>query len=144
MAYANVDDLQQAFGGYDRLDQATDWNKDRVPDDDVIARALASASSEIDSYIGKQYLVPVANPPQPLVEVCARLAKYRLVSPRGMVDEFVKDEHTDDILWLKSVRDGETSLGVDPAPTQASMRLDKSSPRPTTKDVSRMKLRGFS
>lgn len=144
MAYSTTADLQQAAGGADRLVQLADWDNDRVADATPIANAIAAADGEINSYINKQYLVPLAVPvPQVIVDTSARIAKYRLAVARGMVDQFIKDEHTEDVKWLESLRDGTNSLGVEPIPVQASMRIDAYSPRPTTKDISRLKLKGF-
>lgn len=145
MAYSTSTDLEQACGGPERLVQLADWDKDRIADAAVITKAIAGADAEIDSYVNKQYSVPLSAPlPQSIVEVSARRAKYRLLSPRGMVDQFVKDEHDADTKWLEGVRDGLISLGIEPVPTAASMRIDGVTERPALKDVSRRKLYGFS
>lgn len=142
--YSTITDLQQVLGGSARLIQATDWNNDRQADTDVVDSAIASADAEIDSYVNKQYAVPLGTVPSTIRDVSARLAKFRILSQRGMVDDFVKAEHDSDVKWLEGVRDGLNSLGVEPVPDPASMRVDTSSARPSSKEVSRQKLRGFS
>lgn len=144
MAYSTVDDLQQMLGGNDRLIQATDWDGDRVPDPAVVDAAIAGADAEIDTYVNKQYRVPLAVVPISVRDCSARIAKYRVLGQRGMLDQFVKDEHDADIKWLEGVRDGLNSLGIEPVPGAASMRVDAATSRPNSKEVSRFKLRGFS
>lgn len=144
MAYCTVDDLQQAFGGSARLIAATDWDDDRIADVAVIDKALAGADAEINTYVDKQYRVPLFPVPDAIRDCAARIAKFRILNPRGMVDSFVADEHAADVLWLEGVRDGLNSLGIEPVPVASSMRIDAQSPRPGLKDVSRAKLRGFS
>lgn len=143
MAYSTQDDLQQAVGGAARLVQLTDWDNDRVADTGVITAAISEADAEIDSYVNKQYAVPLASVPPAIKRLSARRAKYRLLSPRGMVDSFVKDEYEADTKWLEGVRDGLISLGIEPIPQAASMRIDAVSERPSLKEVSRKKLFGF-
>lgn len=145
MTYATQTNLEDACGGADRLVQLADWNRDKIADTDRIAAALAAADAEINSYLVKQRYVPLAEPyPSSIVNMAARIARFRLAQPRGMATEDMRTDYTDDRKWLKAVADGEIALDVDPQPTAASMRVDRSTARPTTKDVSRRKLRGFS
>ncbi len=144
MAYSTITDLQQVFGGAARLLAASDWDQDRVADAGVITAAIAGADAEIDTYLNKQFFVPLATVPISVRDCSARIAKFRILSQRGMVDDFVKEEHDLDVKWLEGVRDGLNSIGVEPVPVQSSMRVDSQTPRSTLKDVSRVKLRGFS
>lgn len=144
MAYSSQADLEQAVGGPVHLVQLADWDQDRVADVAVIAGAIADADAEINSYVNKQYAVPLAVVPVAVKNLSARRAKFRLRSARGMVDQFTKDEYDADTKWLEGVRDGLISLGVEPIPAPAAMRVDAVSERPSAKDVSRKKLYGFS
>lgn len=142
--YAQQSDLENAVGGAERLVQLADWNKDRVADADRITAALVAASGEINNYLAKQRLVPLALPyPQSVIDCCARIARYRMAGPRGMQTEDWRKEYDDDVTWLKAIASGEIKLDVDPQPEKASDRIDGFSERPASKDVSRAKLAGF-
>lgn len=145
MAYSTSADLQQAFGGAERLKQATDWNHDDVADVDVIAWAIAKADGVIDSFVNKQYLVPLSVPiPRPIVDASADLARYFIRTSPGMADDFDVKTFERVESWLKGVADGSITIGCDPVPTKAGARIDGVSERSTLKDYSRAKLRGFS
>lgn len=144
MAYASQTDLEDACGGAARLVQFTDWNNDRVADADRITSALDKAAGEMDSYIVKQRAVPLANPTPKVKEVNAVIALYALARARGMVNEQLRTDYEDALKWLDGVSKGTIMLDVDPQPTAASSRIDAYSSRPSTKDVSRAKLKGFS
>lgn len=145
MAYSTQADLTQAVGGAARLAQLTDLDNDRNPDAAVITGAIAWADAIIDSYINKQRSVPLAAPiPITIVQASARLAKYNMLSAKGLLDQPTLDEYDRIVKWLEGVRDGAISIGVEPAPKAAAMRVDAQSTRPSGKDVSRKSLRGFS
>lgn len=142
--YSTIVELQQSFGGAARLTQATDWDQDTNPDLTAISNAIEEADSLIDSYLNKQRYVPFDVVPTTVKWISARLARFRLASPRGMIIQEWRDEYDSDLKWLKAVADGEITLGVDPQPQASSMRIDAASSRSTLKDVSRFKLKGFS
>lgn len=144
MAYATQSDLEDACGGAARLVQFTDWDNDRVADAARITAALDKASGEVDSYIVKQRAVPLAVATPKVKEVTAVLALYAMARSRGMVNEQLRTDYEDALAWLKAVSKGEIALDVDPQPTKTSMRIDAATSRPTAKDVSRAKLKGFS
>lgn len=145
MAYSALTDLQQACGGAARLQNISDWTNTRTTSTPIIDKAITGADALIDSYLRKQYAVPLAQPiPQPIVECSARMAKYRLMSSRGMVDQQTKDDYDADVKWLEGISRGNITLGVNPDAPASSARIDQSSARPSIKDVSRAKLRGFS
>lgn len=145
MAYSALSDLQDACGGAARLQNISDWNNTRTTGTPVIMSAIASADALIDSYLRKQYAVPLVAPiPQSIVEASARIAKYRLMSARGMVDQQTEKDYDADTKWLLEISKGNVSLGVNPDAPPMSARIDGSSLRPSLKDVSRAKLRGFS
>lgn len=144
MAYATQADLEDACGGSARLVQISDWDGDRVADTARITAALTAAQSEIDTYLAKQRYVPLATPyPRVVVDLCARIARYRLAGSRGMQTEDYREDYTNDVKWLGLVADGSVKLDVDPQPTKASDRIDSYTSRPSSKDVSREKLAGF-
>lgn len=145
MAYSTNADLQNQVGGAARLVQLCDLDGDRLVDQPVIDAAIASADAEINSYLGKQRLVPMATPyPQMIIDISARMAIYRMRYAKGMPDQWTIDQHVLDLDWLKAVADGRVTLGVDPEPAKASSRIDASTERASVKEVGRKKLHGFS
>ena len=144
VAYATQANLEDACGGSVRLVQLTDWDGDRVPDAARITAAIESASAWMNSYLAKQRYVPMAAPyPPVVVDVCARVTRYRIAASRGMATEQDRVDFDDDQKWLLGVADGSIKLDVDPQPTKASDRIDSYSDRPSSKEVSRSKLAGF-
>jgi len=145
VAYATQADLQSACGGLERLTQLTDWDKDRIPDAAEIVIQIEKASAWMNSYFAKQRYVPMAAPyPPVVVDVCARVTRYRIASARGMVTEQERTDFEDDEKWLTGVAEGTIKLDVEPQPQAASDRIDGFSERPGSKDISRRKLWGFS
>ena len=128
-----------------RLQNISDWDNTRTTGTAQINTAIASADTLIDSYLRKQYAVPLVSPiPQSITEVSARITKYRLMSARGMVDQQTRSDYEDDVKWLLGVSLGNISLGINPDAPPSGARVDASTPRPSLKDVSRAKMRGFS
>jgi len=145
MAYSTQADLEQACGGPARLVELTDWDEDGAPDAGVIANAIAEADAEIDSYASKRFAVPIDAPlPQQIVRVSARIAIYRLRVARGMPSQSELYTYEKDAQWLKDFAAGDVLAGLEPNPRHAEVTVDAATDRPTTKDVSRRKLRGFS
>jgi len=69
--------------------------------------AVEDASSEIDSYVGKVYPLPLASPPPVLKRICVDIAVYRLMS---LLDkESVEDarrRYEDALKWLQELAAG--------------------------------------
>lgn len=144
MTYATQTNLEDACGGAERLVQLSDWNRDKVADTDRITAALVAADGVINSYLVKVRTVPLVEPTAAIVDCAARIARYHLARARGMVTEQFRTDYEDDLKWLKAIADGEVALDVDPQPTASTMRIDKVTTRPTSLNVSRKKLQGFS
>lgn len=146
MAYSTSDDLRVACGSQDRLDQL--FAADRaaiIADPTLMANAIEGADRMIDSYLVKQYLVPLAAPvPIEIRDISARLAVTMRRFRTGMMDPLVEKMMETDEKWLAAVRDGLCALSVAPQPVASTMRLDQQMDRPLSKDVSRKKLYGFS
>lgn len=143
MPYSTIDILRIHVGGQDRLVEISDFDKDAEPDVDVIDRAIAAADATINSYVAKQFAVPIANPSPVIVAMSADLAKLNLIKWRRTmtVDEQTElQQHTE---WLTQLSDGKVTIDTDPPPPKHSTRVDKVVDRPSTMDVSRSKLGGF-
>lgn len=84
--------------------------------DPEIQQALASASSEADSYLSSQYTVPLTGttPPVLAMKVC-HMAAWYLLSGKGFnpqlgMDEAVYTRYKDAISWLKQIASGNAAL----------------------------------
>lgn len=144
--YSTTDDLQVAAGSLDRLNQLFAYDRSSIiADPTLMANAIDGADRVIDSYLVKQFLVPLAAPvPVEIRDVSARLAVTMRRFRVGMMDPGVEKMHDADVKWLESIRDGNCALSVAPQPVASTMRLDAQLERPLSKDVSRKKLYGFS
>lgn len=106
MAYSTQSDLEFAVGGTDRLIQLADWDSDGTADAAVVAKAIAKADGEIDSYLRVRYATPVATPSQTLITLSAEWAIYLLRKARNMVSEANEAEHKQQIEIAGALRDG--------------------------------------
>lgn len=100
------------------LVQITDDADAGALDDSVVARAIADADAEIDSYCAARYTLPFALVPAMIRKVAVDIAIYNLCSRRGRnVLDTRKARYDNAVRFLKSVSAGDVSLGADdPAP----------------------------
>ena len=120
MSYATMQDLETAAGGRTRLVQIADRDGDGVPDAEFIAAAQTKAEGLINSYAGKRYAVPVANPSKMLVQVAAEETVYQMIlrGSTGPTDA-ERDEADNRKTWLESLSKG-LVVPSDPPPAKAS------------------------
>lgn len=121
MTYAVLDDLVSRFGS-EELVQLTD--RVNMPpttiDADQVAKALADAGAEIDTYLAVAYTLPLAAVPPRLVKVASDMARFYLHGKAA--DESVRAGYEDAVKWLAQVSKGIASLGLasaDEAPVPA-------------------------
>lgn len=108
-AYALIADINTIHGS-DLLLRIADRDGNETVDTDAVNLALESASSEIDSYIGTRYDVPLPTPTQMVKQVCIDIAVYRLaLSATALTDEMRK-RYEDATAWLKAVSKGEAAI----------------------------------
>lgn len=116
MPYATSDDMVARFGEAELI-----ANSDRsgagVVDPDVVAGAIAAASSIIDSYIGTRYALPLATTPAVLKTICEDLARHALYTVEPM--KIVIDNRDAALSRLKDISRGLASLDV-PEPAAAA------------------------
>ncbi|KQZ87202.1 hypothetical protein ASD64_07100 [Mesorhizobium sp. Root157] len=113
--YATIEDMERARG-VDLVRKLSDKNKTGQRDDAALDAALARASSLADAYIDKKYAVPLASPPDYLVEAVIDIAVYRLAADVMIgTDEFRK-RYEDALKLFKDIGKGEITLaGATPA-----------------------------
>lgn len=146
--YCNESDLETASGGPDAFVQLFDFDADGAADAQVITKAITRAERVVNSYVAKQYTVPVTEPASAVDElrdIAAELAVYFTKGWRGghTISQQEIDHHTETIKWLEGVSKGEIQLASDPVPAKHSSRRDGVIERGDGFDVSRKKLRGI-
>lgn len=122
MPYATLDSLNKQFGQREVV-ALTDRDLDGIPDQDVLDDALAAADSLIDSYIGRRYQVPLVDVPKLIVTLAGAIVRYNLSGAGVTETDPARNRYKDAVRLLESLRDGEVSLGPDPAgdpPAQAA------------------------
>lgn len=111
-----------------------DRDGDGVVDADAVARALTTASGEIDSYIGVRYTLPLEAAPELLKQFCVDIAIYRLALSRDVLSEEHRRRYEDTIRHLDKIAKGTASLNlpgpVDPDTGEAT----QAPPRPIVSD----------
>lgn len=143
MAYSVEADVRNAVGGANTLKQLLDRNADGTADTGVLDEAIIEADALIDSYASKRFAVPFATPSPQIVKLSARLAGYYLRRGRGVLTQQDLVAHESDEKWLRALADGDVLPGVEPIPTKGAIVNDAATPRSSTKDVSRNKLKGY-
>lgn len=100
--YCTRTDLENRFGTDTIAD--LEYGKPSAVDE-----AIADASSQIDTYIGARYSLPLATVPSALRQVARDLVRYQLdVSP----NEVVRARRDDAINYLLALSQGKATLGV--------------------------------
>jgi phage gp36-like protein len=87
-------------------------NRDDPIDMDVITEACEDASDEIDTYLGKRYVVPCVTVPNIIRRQCATIVGYLLFNRRlsaGQVNKF-EDAYNNVVKWLNLVSIGKVVI----------------------------------
>jgi Mu-like prophage protein gp36 len=144
VAYCTQADLEAAIG-LKKLSQLSDVNRTSSDYVDTVqvASAIEAADSLIDSYASKRYSVPFETPTRQIRQLAIKLTIHELKDRRCMVlpeDTLAQDAR---LKWLKMLSEGGVTPGTDPTPQAHSMVVDAAYERPSTKDVSRAKTKGY-
>jgi len=102
MTYATRTDLEERYGA-DELTQ-----RESMLLAGAVARALADADAEIDSYVAGAYAVPLNPVPANIVRVACSIARYRLLGSSS--DEQARKDYEDAIRLLRDVQGGRAVL----------------------------------
>lgn len=113
MSYATIQDAKTLYGD-DYVLESVDRDDNGVEDTASLTRALAQASSHMDSYLGMRYDVPLSTVPSIVQTYCIDIAIYRASSSagRGLTDE-KRERYKDALVWLKDVSTGKAGLGLE-------------------------------
>lgn len=108
MIYATSQDIVDRYNA-ETLILVFDRQRLGVPDAAAVAKALADASAELDSYIGGRYTLPLAIVPPALAGYCVDIALYR-GSDSVAVPEERRKRYEDAIRWAGKVGEGKIKL----------------------------------
>lgn len=87
-----------------------------------VAEEIDNACTEIDTFLGARYTVPLALPlPGSVKGWAVKIAVYLLYLRRHRVPPDVRIAYEDVIARLKDVRDGKMSLGIEPPPPTSTV-----------------------
>lgn len=116
MPYAVLADIERYAGGRVKLTQLTDLENAREVDTVLVDSYIAEADSWINSYLEPLYAVPIpdADVPENIRTMSARLVVYFLRESRQALTAADLTRFEAIQSWLRAVRDGKQSLGVDP------------------------------
>lgn len=109
MAYATLQTLIDQVG-IDEVTRSSDRDASGAIDPGVVERALDDASSEIDSYVGAVYKLPLNPVPGIVVTYTGIIALYRMSLETGSYTEEKRKRYEDAIRWLRDVAKGVASL----------------------------------
>ena len=109
--YATQTDMEDLYGEAEVL-IAADRDGSGVVDPEAMASALVKATSEMNSYIGVRYDLPLAGTNEKLEEVCCEISMYRLSADSPAYTEEKRVRYDDAIKWLCRLADGKATLGI--------------------------------
>lgn len=115
MTYATQQDLVDRFGATELLQLSDRANTGSI-DAAVVAKALADADAEIDSYLAARYTLPLASSPEIIVRLAADMARYFLYDDRAT--DQVGKRYEAAVKLLRAISSGAASIGVDSANAQ--------------------------
>lgn len=136
MAYAVQQDITDRYGEA-FLTTLADRNGDGIVDAAAVSKALADASTEIDSYLAARYPLPLAVVPEVLTRLAVDIAVYRLgYAPGAGADESKRERYEDAVALLRDLSKGTASLGIEsPAPSVGGVVTVAGSERLFTRDT---------
>jgi phage gp36-like protein len=143
MAYCTEDDLLEQLDEA-RLIQLTDDQGLGAVDSDRVARAIADADQEVDSYVGTRHTVPLNPVPAIIRKLSVDIALYNLYGRREAVPEARRDRYKTAIHKLEQVAAGRISLGAqDPEGTPPAIDETRMSTDNPERLFSRSTMEGF-
>lgn len=111
--YSTLDDLKNTVPE-DELIELTDDVGASAVDTSVVARAIADADAEIDSYCGSRYTMPLSPVPVIIRKFSVDMAIYNLFSRRSLkVPDDRQKRYDNAIRFLRDLAKGINTLGGD-------------------------------
>lgn len=118
MPYATPQDLIDRLGTREAT-AISDRNATGLPDTAVLTVALDEAESEVNSYVGRRYLLPLtssttgqpADVPSVLKRMTIDIARYRQTGTEIMETESIRTRYKDAVRMLEQIAKGEIKLG---------------------------------
>lgn len=111
LSYIDKDAMIAAFGEVE-IRQLTDRSGVGSIVDAVLERAMETAESEANSYVGAAYAVPLAVVPPSLASFTCDIARFYLYDNEPT--ETVQNRYDRAVAWLRDVSRGVVSLGLKP------------------------------
>jgi phage gp36-like protein len=122
VAYATSADAVTLYGE-DYVLTAVDRDANGEADVSALTAALAQASGEVDSYVGRRYPTPLVSPPDIIKRLTVDIAVYQTAATfGGGLTEEKRQRYDDAIKWLTNVAKGLVVLGL-PAPDASTADL---------------------
>lgn len=102
---------------------------DGVVSASAVAKALTSASREIDTFLATRYDLPLPIQPPELVQPAVDIAVYRLASTRSLLSQDIRDRYDDAMAMLQRLSQGKQELVLPrPDPVAGEPPLNTANP----------------
>jgi phage gp36-like protein len=141
MPYCTQLDILEQLSLEDLIGLTDDDGRGSV-DSSVVARAIADADAEIDSYAASRYPVPFAPAPAMIRKTSVEIAIYNLYARRRGAPDSRKQRYDNAIRFLKAVASGEVAIGAD-APAESASDGIEASTSADDRIFTRDKLAGY-
>lgn len=116
--YATVSDLQDRYPAAD-LVAYFDLDEDGTADTDAMSDAIDEAEATINSYVGRQYDIPVSGSTR-LKHVAIAEAMYEGQKNLQSVTDDARQEHEENLAWLRDVASGKAVLDTATRPSSSN------------------------
>ncbi|MXV43910.1 DUF1320 domain-containing protein [Saccharibacter sp. 17.LH.SD] len=112
MSYATLADMIDRYGREEIETTTPDRDSPRGTLDEArVSRILSDASSTVDSYLQRRYVVPIQPVPPVVVRICCQLARFDLANGGSNVpSEQIRAGQQAAMAWLRDVVAGKATL----------------------------------
>ena len=125
-AYATQADIATIYGANALV--VADHNRDGIVDSAAVARALTSASGEIDTYLAARYSLPLAEVPEFLVQLAVDIGLYRLALSSDVQSEEHRKRYDDALGHLRRIAEGKAALVFTATPATGDIDVSGAQP----------------
>jgi len=126
-AYATQADAIELYGDQ-YVTMSVDRDDDGRIDADALTQSLADGQSELDSYIGVKYNLPLVTVPAVLKRFTVDVAIYISSNTAGSLTDEKTERYKAAIKWARDVAKGGVSLGLDDEPPTVGGGVSTSGP----------------